>query len=374
MPGVTLPNYNYKKAFGMRRETVYGTVVGAADVWFRAIDIGLACADQPKTMEGPTGYNSRFLYSGASTPPRLRRDFGMSEGRTILEADYDDVGHILANVIDAPATVDNVPETGVYSHIFTMPLDGSSVPNNQSFTAFVATGKFFTGGPPGTTLPHLQYPGAMIDVLEIAFAQNRIVALAIEAVARRPAPVVAGSIALSVAPMMEFEQFGWRFHTTPGTSLSAGHLQTAGAEHIDGVIRIDNNLRKIAQVGADMRELREPVPQGVRTVTMRMTRDFYDNRFYVKRHPGDAAEQNAFASFGLFGQSYYNIPTKGTKFSMNVEIRFGVVDGPPIVFQEGDGITPEIVAVEAATDGSTPPLLLTLINGTGPAASAPYGT
>jgi hypothetical protein len=352
---ITTPPMGIGEAFGIGLETTFGTL-RAPNIWWRPISNTLMRRDPVLPLSGPTGSVVDL------TTTRGFRGLPDISGTVVVEAEYDDIGFILANAIATPTFGNDTPVPDTFTHTFTM---AAGVPTSTpvSFSAARATDSsdFDT-----------QFTGCMINAIEISGASGRIVTVSMDIVGQQGGAAHTDDTigTLSTAPFIEFHDSVIRADlTATGQTLNSGDDENAGAEAVDWVWRLDNNYRRAQAAGNGVRGDREYTFAGYRTSTITFNRDFWDDNYFDEYH--DSTLANTFGTIAVYCESDEFV-TGSTPYSLNIQFNAGQVTGHDQPYNGGPDILNENVVVKAGYNGSDAPLVVALVNGTEDLGTNPY--
>lgn len=358
------PGMGYEEIAGFAVETTYGTAPAFSSTvahWVRPINFSLKQTDTPLALPGPSGSNVPWRYD--ATIPRHYRGVKSVAGNVTVEGEYDDIGRYLMNALAEPVSQADTPEASTYTHTFSLPVDAAAADTPQSLTVARLNG-----------VEDYQYTGCVIDVLEIRGNADRIVEVSMDIIGQAGGDAEsddADTEGYSAAPFIEFHDSDWRYSGTVSTASGSLTSQTGGAAAVQWSLRVQNNWRAIPATGVGARTIREPIFQGERRIMLTVTRDFWDDTFFDHEFP--STEPGAYAACAIKMTSDENITGSTTKYDLDLYIPHGLIMGPPTEYGGGADILPEVINIEAGTDGSEAPLIATLINGTTNANGNTYG-
>jgi hypothetical protein len=349
------PGLGLEETFGIVREGTYGTA-GTPGIWFKADPLGLKRVDPVLPVAGPSGATVMHRYN--ATRPRSFKGTPTVGGPVTVAAEWDDIGHLLSNAIATPAFGNDTPVSGAYTHTYTLP---AALP---AATPISLTCARLNG------VEDYQFTGCMIQNFEMRGVAGQIVSIAMDIIGQGGGLVEADDTdteGYSTAPWMEFHQSSLRWSATPATVTGSLTAQASGKEATDWTFRLENNLRTAQAAGNGVRGIREPVWDGYRKATISFNRDFFDDQFFNEYMSTSAPTWYSTIELSLTTAEYI---TGTTPYSLKLYMPYAVIDRDQ-EYGGGAGIESERITFEAGTDGTTAPLTVTLINGTG---STPYGS
>jgi hypothetical protein len=349
---INTPPMGIGEAFGIAFETTFGVAV-APTIWWQPVSNTLKRVDPVLQLSGPSGV------SVAKTTTRGFRAKPDISGTVVVEAEYDDIGHILKNTLGAPAT-SGPTETVVYGHVYNLlPAIPATMP--PSMTCARITG-----------LEQYQFQGCMVNSLEISGADGRIVNVSMDIIGSTGGSIaVADTIGtLSADPFIEFYDSIFRVDfSATGTSLTSTYDQKDGANATDWTLRIDNNLRRQQATGpypaavTNIRGDRPYIYSGYRSATMTVSRDFFDDNFFDLYNATTLA--GTFGTFGITCVSSEIITGASTlTYSLAMKFQAGQIVGDPQEYNGGPDILGERIVIEAGYDGTNSPVVVNLQNRT----------
>lgn len=352
-----IPAYKFEEYCHIAAETVYGTPAASGWRSFRVVSWALVKLDQAQPRKAPTGRPVDFLYAAGSTPgPREIKYLSRCGGRVVLEADWLDVGLILKNML--LVTPSQSLTTGVLTSTFAFPIVPVAMP--QSLTMVHQVGSTFTA-------KDQYFAGCYVDKGTLIIRENEPVQLILDVIARDMTLGTAPAADLSPTPWMEFHEHEVRMNATPGATLPvSGDKLTNGAEPMTVEWMVDNALRQVGAGGQGGRVIRQPIPQGYRHQTLKITRDWSDDTLQAAYRAEGAA---GYFNLALVITSQDNIPggTPTTAFSLSHQFHAARVIGDPPTNDGGPDIVPEAVTFKAAFEAGSSKISTTILKNGGTA-------
>lgn len=352
---VTLPVMGHVEYFGIAFEATYGTAV-QPNIFFRPASNTLRALPVTESLAGPGGMFGRFKYETDPAIPRHLRLPSDRSGQVVLELDYDDVGHILTNLIKQP-TVAAFQGTG-FQHIWNLAPSAAPIP---------------TLGPPSMTctrntgLQNKDYRigGCMINKAVFRGQAGQLVTVALDIVGAtggEPAAAIGANYnapavgTLSLDPFIEF------FHSdvSVSTDLAAGNMFSysgSGADVSDWTLTYDNQYDISPSAGGGNLGIRQPTWQSAPLITMEWTHRWTPTNAghpfleFDFMHPTSELNRYHFVRIGM------THPTQDVGAGpVNKTLRFdfpaGIFLGDPPVYDGGSGFITQTCRVEAAGGGS----------------------
>jgi hypothetical protein len=350
MAGITQPPQGIGEAVGIAREATYGVAV-APDIWWRPISNTVRRKDPWVPLTGPTGSAVDM------TTTRAVRYTPDISGQLMVEAEYDDIGHLIMYAL-GNYTTESV-DTGYYTHAVNL---SATIPATtpQSFTLARVT-----------ELEQFQFAGCVIDAIEFSGRRDSLVTVTCDIVGQTGgAADVADAIGtLSAAPFIEFHDSVFRadFGSTDQT-LVAGDDQNAGAEALDWTVRFENNFRFQPAAGVrdasgdPLRAIRQPTWGQYRAATMRVSRDYFDDNFFDVYHQSTLA--SAYSSFAIVCTSN-EIAANSNPYELTFPFSAGIVIDGMNEYPGGPDVLGESITIKAGFDGTAAPAGVVLKNATG---------
>lgn len=348
MAGIAPPPMGLQEAFGVGRESSYGSAA-TPGIWWKADPMTITRQDPHLAVSGPSGSMVQHRYH--ATRPRKFRGTPQVRGNVVVACEFDDLGHLLGNAI-APPSVSG-PTDSAYTHTFALT---AAKPANMPTSLTVAR---LTG------LEDLQYVGCMIDNFQLNCTPGQILSASMDFIGQTGGAAEAADTdteGYSTAPWMEFHHVNVRYHATPNTATGSLATLASGSEAMGATFRLENRLRAVQAAGNNVRGIREPVWNDYRMATLSFDRDMFDDDFFDEYH--SATEAAAFSTVELRVLGTENIGAGTTPFQMRIYMPFALIDLPGGGYSGGAGPIPETVTFTAGTDGTENPVTVTLVNGT----------
>lgn len=344
--------------FGIAKESSYGTAISTADAWFYANALSISRKRPFVRLPGANGQIVPGRYN--ATKPRGFRDVARVDGSVTIDAEYDDIGLLLGAAFGSGSVVNDSPVLGAHTHTFTLA---------RTKPATMPKGATLFRDEDTSSPAVLRAAGGMINSLELVgdgSATDRPVQLSLDMGAQSgmDANYVGDALAfsgVSTAPWLEFTESMFAFHATAGTARGSLTDQSAGNEATRWSSRIDNNLlwRPMAHGGAAV--MREPVYGGDRVLTLSVTRDLFNERFFDEYYAATLA--GMFCAVALKLTSTTMI-TGSTPYSLDIYMPYSFIDREHPDYGGGNDVIPEAATFTASSDGSSSGATITLVNGT----------
>jgi len=353
---ISPPAMGLQETFGIAREVTYGSAV-APTIWFKASPSNWENIDDVLEMSGPSGGMVPFRYD-ATRPRAYKGTPQIGCTGQIIEAEFDDIGHLLSNAFGVPTFNTNTPVAGAHTHVWTMPFARPATTPTS-----VSAGQL-------KGLEDLRFAGAMIDTLALRAQPGAILQLVLDWIAQSGGAAEvddADTEGYSTAPWMEFHHVNVRWHATPGTATGSLATLNAGSEQSTIEFMMRNGYRREQAAGNGVRGIREPTWAGYRTAQMTFSRDLFNDTFFNEYH--GSTSPTWFSAIELRVQTTEFI-TGSTPYELRIYMPYAVIQRRS-AYDGGPGIIPENLTFFAGSDGSVAPVTVTLINGTG---STPYGS
>lgn len=355
---ISTPAMGVGKGFGIAKESTYGTAIATADAWFYPNACDISRKRDFIQLPGANGQMVPGRYN--ATKPRGYRDVSKIDGQVTIDAEFDDIGLIIGNAFGAGSVTNNSPVSGAHTHTFTLArTKPATMP--KGCTLFVDED---TADPAA-----LRAAGGMVNSFEIVgdgSASDRPVQWSAEfgAQSGMDADYTGDALAfgsVSTAPFMEFTESMFAFHATPGTARGSLTDQNAGKEATRWAARLDNGplWRPMAHGGAAV--MREPVYGGLRTLTLEVTRDLFDEQFFDKYYSATLAGMFCACAIKVTSTSMI---TGSTPYSFDLYMPYAFIQRTHPDYGGGNDVIPETITFTASSDGSAAAATITLVNGT----------
>jgi hypothetical protein len=352
----------HDEAFGVGVEDIaYGTASAAIDHWFRPASNTYKAKPRVGPLLGPSGKMVPLRYVSASAY-RHFADVPDRSGTVVLEAEYDDMGFILANVFGNPTTTDDADVTSA-THVFLLP---DATPANMPYSLSTAR---------VTGLEDTQLVGGMINTWTLRGQPGQYVTQSCDFVGSGGGLIEVNDTigTLSTAPWLEF----YHSKIQVSTDLTAGNLAdlSTGGDIESWSLTMNNNLLIEEAAGAGTWSIRPPIWNDFRICELEFTHRLVSDEMWNLIHP-TLGEDARYKYVRLLLDTGVSAGGAGN-WSLQVDFTAGAFLGEPHEYPGGGGAIPETVRIQAGSNSTNNPVEVTLINNTrkalGPGGLYAYG-
>lgn len=345
MAGITLPAEGWEEAFGVGKESSYGSAASPT-FWLRNASLSLKKSDPLIPLAGTPGVPWELLYS--ATRPRGRFGIPQVQGDLVFELELDDIGFFFEQLYGTGSNASATEET----HTFSAPVAPTQMP-----ASFTITRR--TGADLGSSKQSWQFTGCVLTQLVFRGQPNQIIRVTASFVAQNAAAANVSLGSFSAAPWAEF--YGAQFrHDVIGNVPDSGDALTAGDSLISFTQTLTRPLLVRQLAGDNERGIAEPQLNGAFVGMQEIEKDYRDATF---QDIGFAATVEGRArSTSLFFDGNEQAGS-GANFSLEIrqksELRTDTGD-----YGGGFGPVTERVSAKAQYDGTNPPVTVVLVNET----------
>jgi len=327
---VSPPAYGYEEVFGIAKETTFGTGVNP-DVWWRPVSNSLRTKDGPLPLAQASGVTVPFYYAAGT----LRGFRGMPDvsGTVVVEAEYDDIGHIFNNAVGTATTTDNTGTNNGYEHLFEVAYQAGNMPSSWTIARINGAGDAY------------RFVGCMVNTLEISSAENRIVTVSMDIVGQAGSQAADAIGTLSAAQFIEMHHSYCRRENAVGTQPDSDDNLDDGNDCADWTFRLENNLRVQQAAGYGVRGTRPLIYSGHRRATLTFNKDWFDDTFYDVIN--NTTIGSTVDSISVYCDSGTDIDVGGQNYDLEIWLPAAVLVERDDSYGGGGDVIPETVTYEA---------------------------